>query len=125
MCLSGQRCAVRRRGLAPHMFPPNRWRRASVCVRAYPPRTQAFEDRTFAFDILPPPTSWYIKRVSGIAKGAKMPGKESVGTVSLRALYEVALSKQRHDPSLAVLSTQGIVRSLCGSAKSMGIKLVK
>ena len=54
-----------------------------------------------------------------------MPGKETVGTVSLRALYEIAVSKQKHDPSLAVLPTESIVRSLCGSAKSMGLKLVK
>lgn len=153
--------------------------------------SQAFEDRSFKFDVLPPPTSWYLKRVTGLAKGSKMPGKEvrpryffrrmstcvrvpnalfpcvfcccccmsvcafvclslcsnvtrsceyvchtrfdvcacvgvqPVGNVSLRALYEIALSKQQHDPSLAPLPVDSLVRSLCASAKSMGLKLVK
>ncbi len=75
--------------------------------------------------MLPPPTSWFIKRVTGIPKGSKMPGKETVGSVPLRALYEIALAKQKHDPSLAVVPLDSLVRSLCGSARSMGFKLVK
>jgi hypothetical protein len=109
------------------LHPTARRLHVCVCVRTVgvAVSVQAFEDRSFTFDVLPPPTSWYLKRVTGVAKGAKMPGKEVAGSVSLRALYEIALSQQQHNPTLAVLPTQSIVRSLCGSAKSMGLKLVK
>ena len=86
---------------------------------------QAFEDRTFKFDVLPPQSSWFLKRVSGVAKGAAMPGKETAGAVSVRALYEIAVVKQAYDPTQQSMPLPSIVRSLCGSAKSMGLKLTK
>ncbi len=89
------------------------------------PLRQAFDDRTFVFDVLPPPTSWYLKRVSGVAKGSAAPGKESVGKVKLRAIYEIAKSQQKHDPGRDVLPLESVVRSICASARSMGLKLEK
>ena len=41
-----------------------------------------------------PSGSWYLKRVVGIAKGSSAPGKETAGTVSIKAIYEIAKSKQ-------------------------------
>lgn len=85
----------------------------------------AFEDRTFKYTILAPPTTWYLKRVTGVAKGAKMPGKESVGSVSVKAVYEIAKSKEQHDPTCQGLPLESIARSIAASAKSMGLKLTK
>ena len=66
-----------------------------------------------------------MKRASGITKGAAMCNKEVVGTISLRSMYEIAKVKKQYDPMMASVELEGIVRSLCGSAKSMGLKLTR
>lgn len=88
-------------------------------------RLTAFEDRTFKYTIGAPSSSWYIKRVTGIAKGASNPGKETVGTVSVKALYEIAKSKQQFDPASKGLELESIVRCLVGSSRSMGLKVTR
>lgn len=62
-----------------------------------PLRVKVFakEDRTFDFDIAAPPTTWFLKQASGITKGAQQPGIETVGTVSVRALYVARLCARR------------------------------
>ena len=85
----------------------------------------AFDDRTFKYTVGAPSTSWYLKRVTGLAKGATSPGKEPVGEVSIRALYQIALSKTEHDPSVKGLPLPGLVKSLIGSARSMGLKVIR
>lgn len=86
-------------------------------------RLTAFEDRTFKFVIMAPPSSWYLKRVAGVAKGAGAPGKETVGSVSVKAIYEIAKSKQANDPLMASMELEAIAKSIAGSARSMGLKL--
>lgn len=85
----------------------------------------AFEDRTFTYTILAPPTSWYLKRVTGIAKGSAEPGKVSAGTVRLAAIYEIAVSKEKHDPMCTGLPLESIAKSVAASARSMGLTLVR
>lgn len=84
---------------------------------------QAYEDRSFKFEVRPPPATWFIKRVAGVTKGAAMPGKETVGSVSLRSLYEIAVVKQQFDEAEGLKPLASVVRSLCGTARSMGLKL--
>lgn len=88
-------------------------------------RLTAYDDRTFKYVLMAPPNSWYLKRVTGIQKGATMPGKETVGTVSVKAIYEIAKSKQMHDPFMASLPLESIAKSVAGSARSMGLKLTR
>jgi large subunit ribosomal protein L11 len=85
----------------------------------------AFEDRSYNFEVLPPSTSWFLKRVTGVKKGSPMPGKQFVGEVSLKALYEIAKAKQSMDGNLAIQPLEGVVKSLMGSAHSMGLKVVR
>jgi large subunit ribosomal protein L11 len=85
----------------------------------------AFEDRSFKYQLLAPPTSWYLKRVTGLTKGAALPGKETLATLSVKAVYEIALSKQKFDPLLADFETEAIAKSIVASARSMGVKVVK
>lgn len=75
--------------------------------------------------MLPPPSTWFLKRVSGITKGSAMTGKETVGTVTLRALYEIALVKQAYDPGQAVVPAESIVRGLVATARSIGLKITR
>lgn len=85
----------------------------------------AFDDRTFKYTLLAPSNTWYLKRVTGVAKGAGAPGKETVGTVSVKAIYEIAKSKQQFDPVLKFYSLESIAKCIAGSARSMGLKLVR
>uniref|UniRef100_A0A7S1C344 Large ribosomal subunit protein uL11m n=1 Tax=Bicosoecida sp. CB-2014 TaxID=1486930 RepID=A0A7S1C344_9STRA len=84
----------------------------------------AFQDRTFTFDVLSPDVSWFLKRAAGVDKGATSPGHDSPGKVGLRAVYEIAALKQRHDDHLSALPMPALVRNVCATAKSMGIKVV-
>jgi large subunit ribosomal protein L11 len=96
--------------------------KASCLMRV---KLTAFEDRSFKFTILAPPTSWYLKRVTGITKGAASPGKETVATINVKALYEIAKSKQQFDPILANYELESLTKSIAASARSMGIKIIR
>ena len=85
----------------------------------------AFEDKTFKYTLFAPPTSWYLKRVTGLAKGSSTPGTVSVGQVSLKAIYEIAQSKLAHDPTFTGLPLESICKTICASAKTMGLKVVR
>jgi len=87
-------------------------------------RLTAYEDRTFKYVLSSPPASWYLKRVTGVTLGSKSAGKETVGSVSVKALYEIARAKQAMDTDMALLETESVVKSLMGSARSMGLKVV-
>ncbi len=60
----------------------------------------AFTDRTFAFKIKPPPTSWFLKKITGLSKGPEFGEHEFSGTVSIKQIYEIAKLKHRMDPDL-------------------------
>jgi len=75
----------------------------------------AFDDRTFKYSIAAPSATWYLKRVTGLAKGAASPGKEVVGNVSLRALYEIAMSKKKVGACGGRGGGGGILRALHAS----------
>jgi large subunit ribosomal protein L11 len=98
---------------------------------AYKPSAQmrvklsAFEDKTFKYTLYAPPTTWYLKRVTGLAKGSVAPGKVVAGNVSLKALYEIAVSKEKHDPTCSGLPLESICRTIAASAKTMGLKVVR
>ena len=87
-----------------------------------PVNVVAFEDRTFDFSIKTPPTSWFIKQAAGIGNGSREPGKESAGTIDVRAVYEIAKIKQRDD-HLEMIPLKAIATSVVGTAKSMGVKV--
>ena len=63
-------------------------------------------------------------RCAGITKGADKPGREEVGQVSVRQLYEIAKIKQT-DPNLHNSSLLGICRMLKGTARTCGIRVVQ
>jgi large subunit ribosomal protein L11 len=54
---------------------------------------KAYVDRTFTFVVKPPPTSFFIKKASGLYKGSDKPGHNSAGRVSIKYIYEAAKLK--------------------------------
>lgn len=86
-------------------------------------------DRTFTFEIRTPTTAWLllqaagVKEVKGKLKGAQKPGADTIGTVSLKHVYEIAKIKQS-EPRLMGSSLEGLCKSVISQAKSMGVKVV-
>eukprot|EP00051_Salpingoeca_urceolata_P028866 m.488262 g.488262 ORF g.488262 m.488262 type:complete len:147 (-) comp25678_c0_seq1:111-551(-) len=81
-------------------------------------------DRSFSFDIAAPPNSWFLKQAAGVEKGANNPGKEIVGQVTLKQIYEIAKIKSQ-DVVFRNTDLQGVCKCLIGSARSMGIEIVR
>lgn len=83
----------------------------------------AYADRTFKFDIKTPPTSWFLKRAAGISAGSATAGQQVIGSIHLRQIYEIAKVKQQDD-NVSYIDLESLCKSLIGSAKSMGLKVV-
>ncbi|XP_053575994.1 39S ribosomal protein L11, mitochondrial [Bombina bombina] len=83
-------------------------------------------DRTYEMKIGQPPVSYFLKSAAGIEKGAAQTGHEVAGMVTLKQLYEIALVKSKDDAFvLRDISLREVVKCIMGSAKSLGIKVVK
>ncbi|WFD28290.1 mitochondrial 54S ribosomal protein YmL19 [Malassezia nana] len=78
-------------------------------------------DRTFNFKTLTPPTSLLLKRAANITTGARKPGAEITGTISIKHVYEIAKIKC-HDVEI---SEKEMCKVIAGSARSLGIKIVR
>ncbi|XP_058506464.1 39S ribosomal protein L11, mitochondrial [Solea solea] len=83
-------------------------------------------DRTYDLKIGQPTVSYFLKQAAGIAKGAGKTGHETAGMVSVRAVYEIAMVKAEDECfKMRNTSLETVVRSIIGSARSLGIKVVK
>ena len=94
-----------------------------------PARVTVRPDRSFHFELRTPTTSYLllqaanVKERKGRARGAVEPGKESIGEVSLKHVYDIAKIKQS-ELRLAGLSLEGLCKSIIGQARSIGITVV-
>ncbi|XP_072251623.1 large ribosomal subunit protein uL11m [Leuresthes tenuis] len=82
-------------------------------------------DRTYDLKIGQPTVSYFLKQAAGIAKGAGKTGHETAGMVSVRTVYEIAQVKAQ-DECFKIRNTdlKNVVKSIIGSARSLGIKVV-
>ncbi|RDB31701.1 50S ribosomal protein L11 [Candidatus Similichlamydia laticola] len=78
--------------------------------------------KDFRFEIRKPPVSYLIKKALGLEKGAKSPNREKGATITLVQLEQVAKEKME---DLFANSLEAAVRIVSGSARSMGIEVVK
>jgi large subunit ribosomal protein L11 len=81
-----------------------------------------YADRTFTFIMKTPPASVLLKRAAGIAKGSGEPNKNKVGQVTKAQVQEIAKTKL---PDLNTTSLESAIRSVEGTARSMGIKITE
>ncbi|MFV0424847.1 MAG: 50S ribosomal protein L11 [Bacilli bacterium] len=77
-----------------------------------------FEDRTFNFILKQPPAAYLLKKAVGISKGSSQGANETVATISVDKLKEVAESKM---PDLNAYDVDAAMKILAGTAKNMGI----
>jgi large subunit ribosomal protein L11 len=64
-----------------------------------------------------------VQPIKNKIRGAQTPGKEVIGRVTLKHIYEIAKIKQT-ETRLSGLSLEGLSRSVIASSKSMGIEVV-
>jgi len=81
-----------------------------------------YADRTFTFIMKTPPAAVLLKRAAGIAKGSGEPNKNKVGQVTKAQVQEIAKTKL---PDLNTTSLASAIRSVEGTARSMGIRIVE
>lgn len=83
----------------------------------------AYPDKTFSFTPLGPFSSWLVKQAAGVGLGAAQTGKERVGTIHVKQLFEIARVKQSVEPGLKAIPLESLCRSLAATCRSMGIAI--
>ncbi|HRF45657.1 MAG TPA: 50S ribosomal protein L11 [Candidatus Competibacteraceae bacterium] len=79
-----------------------------------------YSDRSFTFIMKTPPASVLLKKALGISKGSPKPNTNKVGTATRMQLEEVAKAKM---PDLTAADLDAAVRTIAGSARSMGLNV--
>jgi large subunit ribosomal protein L11 len=77
-----------------------------------------YGDRSFTFITKTPPASVLLRKAAGIPKGSGEPNTLKVGKVTRAQLEDIATAK---DPDLTAADMDAAVRTIAGSARSMGI----
>jgi large subunit ribosomal protein L11 len=78
----------------------------------------AFADKSFTFVLKTPPATVLIKKAAGVAKGSSKPHTDKVGKITRAQAEEIAKTKL---PDLTAADLDAAVRTIAGSARSMGI----
>ena len=79
-----------------------------------------YSDRSFTFITKTPPAAVLLRKAAGVAKGSGTPNTEKVGKVTRAQLEEIAKTK---DPDLTAADLDAAVRTIAGSARSMGLEV--
>lgn len=80
-----------------------------------------YSDRSFTFITKTPPAADLLKKAAGIIKGSGEPNKNKVGKVTMAQVREIAKTKM---PDLNARDLDTAVRTIMGTARSMGIEVV-
>lgn len=83
---------------------------------------QVFEDRTFAWKSLGQPVDDMIREKAGIKKGSGKPNSEKVGKLTTAQVQEIAEAKMEQ---LNAIDINGAIKTVAGSARSMGVEIVE
>jgi large subunit ribosomal protein L11 len=81
----------------------------------------AFADRSFTFITKTPPAAVLLKKAAKIDKGSGEPNKEKVGKVTKAQLQEIAETKME---DLNTTDVEAAIRSIAGTARSMGLDVI-
>ncbi len=80
-----------------------------------------YTDRSFTFVTKTPPASVLLLKAANVAKGAGTPNKDKVGRVTEKQVADIAKQKM---PDLNAASIESAIKSIKGTARSMGIEVV-
>ncbi len=77
-----------------------------------------YSDRSFTYIQKTPPASVLLRKIAGVPKGSGRPNTEKVGKVTRAQLEEIATTK---DPDLTASTMDAAVKTIAGTARSMGL----
>jgi large subunit ribosomal protein L11 len=80
----------------------------------------AYADKSFTFILKSPPASVLIRKVLKLEKGSSKPHTDKVGKLTRAQAEEIAKMKQ---PDLTAADMDAAVRTIAGSARSMGVEV--
>jgi len=80
----------------------------------------AYQDKSFTFIIKTPPTSVLIRKAIGLEKGSPKPHVDKVGKLTRAQAEQIAKTKM---PDLTAADLDAAVRTVAGSARSMGVEV--
>ena len=78
----------------------------------------AYGDKSFTFIMKTPPASVLIKKAAKVEKGSPKPHSDKVGKLTRKQAEDIAKQKM---PDLTASDLDAAVRTIAGSARSMGI----
>jgi large subunit ribosomal protein L11 len=79
-----------------------------------------YNDKSFTFTMKTPPATYLVKKAAGITKGSPRPNTQKVGKITRAQLEEIATAKE---PDLTGADLDARVRTIAGSARSMGLEV--
>ena len=79
-----------------------------------------FSDRSFTFITKTPPASILLLKAAGLQKGSGVPNKNKVGKVTKKQVEEIARTQM---PDLNAASLEAAIKTVEGTARSMGIEI--
>ena len=80
----------------------------------------AYTDKSFTFIIKTPPTSVLIRKAAKVEKGSAKPNTDKVGRLTRAQVEQIARQKM---PDLTAADLEAAMRSVAGSARSMGVEV--
>jgi large subunit ribosomal protein L11 len=80
----------------------------------------AYADKSFTFILKSPPASVLIRKALKLDKGSSKPNADKVGKLTRAQAEEIAKTKQ---PDLTAADLDAAVRTIAGSARSMGVEV--
>ena len=113
-----------RSGIGPAWSKHNGFLQSLQCTNSraghhYSCHYNSFSDRSFTFITKTPPVPVLIRQALKLEKGSSTPNVEKVGTLTREQIEEIA--KQKEMPDLNCYSLEAAVKSVAGTARSMGV----
>ena len=80
-----------------------------------------YQDKSFSCVYKSPPASVLLKKAAGVASGSKTPNKEKVGKVTRKQVLDIVKIKL---VDMNATDEEAAFRSICGTARNMGIEVI-
>jgi large subunit ribosomal protein L11 len=87
-----------------------------------PVELSVMDDRTFTFILKNPPASRLILKAIGAEKGSGKAPLQKVGKITMAQIEEIVKEKS---PDMNAASAEAAARTIAGTARSMGVEVVK
>jgi large subunit ribosomal protein L11 len=93
-----------------------------------PVKITVYSDRSFTFEMRTPPATYLIKKAAGMkptgkpGSGSKNPGRDVAGEITMAQLRDIAKLKMK---DMNTNDLDQAAKTIAGSARSMGLKVVE